>query len=155
MRSANRTAIRTTGALGAALALGAAPAVATVLSLPCYYDDASGTLAMPGTPAAENGDIVEPYTLENGFVAWDWWGREITGTVPKLSVVEHCATGRALVVSYGTRAPVAAHDAWRDKVFGETPATLRQIGEAVADLGGSARTGKSGYGDCACTQMGY
>ena len=154
MRFKGRTAIRT-GATLALAACAAGPAAATVISLPCYYDHATGKLSMPGTAEAQTGALVEPYQIEGGFVAWDWWSADPQDTVPKLSVLEHCASGQVLAVSYGRTHPKAAQQAWQDMVHGTAKVTLRQIGEAVAELGGSARIGKGGYGDCACTQMGY
>lgn len=113
----------------------------------CGFEDTRFTVAPYGTGTQA---AVWPRTVGTGFVAY-------AVTFPgdraaRYAVVQHCPTGQELLVGLPNDGG-AVLGAWEDMVFGRGRFTLRQIGERVVEMGGSARVMAGRIGTCVCDDV--
>ena len=131
---------------GAALAsLAAVPASALSLVIACGYDRAAQRLIDVDAPIPETAPLVEPYSVGDGFVAW-----EVVGNDATRAVLQHCPSGQELLAVFPGGRGSAAFDRYEEMLFGEAPYTMRQIGEEIAPMGAGARLSENELGSCAC-----
>ena len=133
---------------GAAAAICAA-GVAWAMDPPpaCGFEDTRFTVAPYGS-----GDQAAVWArpVGTGFVAYEVTFRG--DRAPRYAVVQHCPTGRELLVGF-PRGGGAARAVWEEMVFGPGRHTLPQIATRVVEAGGSARVMTGEIGTCVCDDV--
>ena len=134
------------------LALVATPAVSLELGGQCAFDpETDRVIEWHETDGIENyvyDAFVEPEA--NNFVS------TFTTTETGVAIVlNHCPTGRFLVIRASDANGNAVYDRYDDLMAATRGYTQRQVANALMEVGAYTRLGSGGVGGCDCASQGY
>ncbi|NKX44353.1 hypothetical protein [Roseicyclus persicicus] len=139
----------------AALALAACCVAGSAAALPppapCVWNEGAGRLepVVDGVYAPGLQEVF-PAAAGDGFVTWVLYGGTGDGYGPERFVLQHCPTGQDLLIVLPEGDVTRLEAAYDEMIRGEAPYTMRQIGEAMAQLGAGVRRVQNEFGSCGC-----
>jgi hypothetical protein len=140
--------------MAAALGLWALPATAMAPPAPCQWDASAQRLVtvVDGVYAADMADAF-PVPVGDGFVSFSIYPAAMGASQAEWLLLQHCPSGQELLIALPAGETRPFHDAYEGMVMGDTPYTMRQIGEEMAALGASARRTQNEFGSCGCDHL--